>query len=235
MNASLTASRDPMRKFMRRTLVALVFLGVILFGAAGTLNWPQAWVYLAFTAAMSFAGGFWLARHDPDLLNERLGALIQREQKTWDKLFMVAMLALWTGWLILIGLDAGRYRWSQIPLALQGAGFVLLCLGSYLVWLTLKANSFAAPVVKIQKERGHLVVTTGPYAYVRHPMYAGALLFIAGAPLLLGSWWGLAAGVGLVLVIAMRAVLEEQTLMAELAGYADYAVRVRYRLVPHLW
>ena len=90
-------------------------------------------------------------------------------------------------------------------------------------------------MVKIQKERGHLVVTTGPYAYVRHPMYAGALLFIAGAPLLLGSWWGLAAGVGLVLVIAMRAVLEEQTLMAELAGYADYAVRVRYRLVPHLW
>jgi len=235
MNTSLAPSRDLMRKFMRRTVLSLVFLGVVLFGAAGTLNWPQAWVYLAFTAALSFAGGFWLARHDPDLLNERLGALIQREQKTWDKLFMVAMLALWTGWLILIGLDAGRYRWSHIPLALQGMGFVLLCLGSYLVWLTLKANSYAAPVVKIQKERGHRVVTTGPYAYVRHPMYAGALLFIAGAPLLLGSWWGLAAGVGLVLVIAMRAVLEEQTLMAELAGYADYAARVRYRLVPHLW
>ena len=235
MNASLTPSPDLMRKFTRRTLISLVFLGVVLFGAAGTLNWPQAWVYLAFTAALSFAGGIWLARHDPDLLNERLGALIQREQKTWDQLLMVAMLALWTGWLILIGLDAGRYRWSQVPLALQGAGFVLLCLGSYLVWLTLKANSYAAPVVKIQKERGHLVVTTGPYAYVRHPMYAGALLVIAGAPLLLGSWWGLAAGAGLVLVIAMRAVLEEQTLMAELAGYADYAARVRYRLVPHLW
>ncbi|MGH6832439.1 MAG: methyltransferase family protein [Methyloceanibacter sp.] len=235
MIASPTASRDLMRKFIRRTVVSLLFLGVVLFGAAGTLNWPQAWVYLAFTAAMSFAGGFWLARHDPALLAERLGSLIQREQKGWDKLFMLAMLATWTGWLILIGLDAGRYRWSQVTLALQGAGFVLLCLGSYLVWLTLKANSYAAPVVKIQKERGHLVATTGPYAYVRHPMYAGALLFIVGAPLLLGSWWGLAAGAGLVLIIAMRAVLEEQTLLAELAGYADYARRVRYRLVPHLW
>lgn len=235
MDASLPASRDLMRKFMRRTLLSLVFLSVVLFGAAGTLNWPQAWVYLAFTAALSFAGGFWLVRHDPDLLNERLGALIQPEQKTWDKLFMVAMLALWTGWLILIGLDAGRYRWSEVPVYAQFIGFVLLCLGSYLVWLTLKANSYAAPVVKIQKERGHLVVTTGPYAYVRHPMYAGALLVIAGAPLLLGSWWGLAAGAGLVLVIALRAVLEERTLMAELAGYADYAARVRYRLVPRLW
>jgi len=235
MIASPTAPRDLMRKFIRRTVVSLLFLGVVLFGAAGTLNWPQAWVYLAFTAAMSFAGGLWLARHDPALLAERIGSLIQREQKGWDKLFMVAMLALWTGWLILIGLDAGRYRWSEVPPAFQGGGFALLCLGSYLVWLTFKANSYAAPVVKIQKERGHLVVTTGPYAYVRHPMYAGALLFIAGAPLLLGSWWGLAAGAGLVVVIGMRAVLEERTLMAEIAGYADYARRVRYRLVPHLW
>ena len=141
MNASLTASRDLMRKFIRRAALSVLFVGVILFGAAGTLNWPQAWVYLALTAAMSFAGGFWLARHDADLLNERLGSLIQREQKGWDKLLMVAMLALWTGWLILIGLDAGRYRWSQAPLAFQGAGFVLLCLASYLVWLTLKANT----------------------------------------------------------------------------------------------
>ena len=118
---------------------------------------------------------------------------------------------------------------------LQGAGFVLICLGSYLVWLTLKANSYAAPVIKIQKERGHTVVTDGPYAYVRHPMYAGALLFVIGAPLLLGSWWGLAAAPFLLIVIGTRAVLEERTLEAELDGYADYAKRVRYRLVPQLW
>lgn len=235
MSSPPESHRALMRKFIRRTAVSLLFVGAILFGAAGTLNWPEAWIYLALAAAMSFGGGFWLARRDPALLSERLGSLIQREQKGWDKVLMVVMLALWTGWLILMGLDAGRYHWSEIPLALQGAGLALICLGAYLVWLTLKANSYAAPVVKIQKARGHVVVTSGPYARIRHPMYAGALLFIAGVPLLLGSWWGLAAGVGLVLIIAMRAVFEEQTLAAELEGYADYAARVRYRLVPYLW
>jgi protein-S-isoprenylcysteine O-methyltransferase Ste14 len=224
-----------MRKFIRRTAVSLLVLGAILFGSAGTLDWPEAWIYLALAAVMSFGGGVWLARHDPDLLRERLGSLIQREQKGWDKALMAVMLALWIGWLALMGLDAVRFGWSEVPLALQAVGFALICVGSYVVWLTLKANSYAAPVIKIQEARGHSVVTTGPYAYVRHPMYAGALLFIAGVPLLLGSWWGLVAGAGLILVIALRAVLEERTLTAELAGYADYASRVRYRLVPRLW
>jgi hypothetical protein len=102
---------------------------------------------------------------------------------------MAVMLALWIGWLILTGLDR-RYHGSDVPIAVQGIGVALIVLGSYLVVLTLKANSYAAPVVKIQKARGHTVATTGPYAYVRHPMYAGAFLFIAGMPLLLGSWWG---------------------------------------------
>ncbi len=223
------------RRFLVRTVLYLVVIGAILFGAAGTFAWPQAWIYLALTAALSFGGGFWLARHDPGLLAERLGSLIQRDQKGWDKLFMSLMLALWIGWLVLIALDAKRYHWSHVPLALQLAGFVLLCLGSYLVGLTFRENSYAAPVVKIQKERGHRVVTTGPYAYVRHPMYAGALPILVGAPLLLGSWWGLAAASGIVLLIAVRAVLEERMLKTELDGYADYAARVRYRLVPHLW
>ena len=224
-----------MRKFLRRTVLSLVFLGVILFGAAGTLAWPQAWIYLALAAIMSFGGGFWLARHDPALLAERLRPLIQRDQKRWDKLLMGVMLALWIGWLILMGLDAKRFHWSEVPLALQVVGVVLICLCSYVVWLTFKANSYAAPVVKVQRERGHQVVSTGPYRYVRHPMYADALLFLAGAPLLLGSWWGLVAGAGLMLLIALRAVLEERTLAVGLDGYAAYAERVRYRLVPRLW
>ena len=117
----------------------------------------------------------------------------------------------------------------------KSLGVGLIAAGSYLVWLTFRENSYAAPVVKIQKERGHRVVTTGPYAYVRHPMYAGALGFLLGAPLLLGSWWGLAGSAALVLAMAFRAVLEERALTAELEGYADYAARVRYRLVPYLW
>lgn len=223
-----------MRRFIRRTIVSLAFLGALLFGAAGTLNWPEAWLYLALAAAISFGAGLWMARNDPALLAERLRSPFQREQKPWDKAVMAAMLAFWIGWLILVGLDR-RYRWSDVPPTLKGIGLALIMLGSYVVMLTLKANSYAAPVVKIQKGRGHAVATSGPYAYVRHPMYAGALLFIAGVPLLLGSWWGLAAGPGLVFIIALRAVFEERTLAAELDGYADYAARVRYRFVPYLW
>jgi protein-S-isoprenylcysteine O-methyltransferase Ste14 len=223
-----------MRKFVRRTALSLLVVAAILFGAAGTFDWPQAWIYLAFASVLSFAGGFWLARRDPGLLAERLGSLIQRDQKRWDKLLMAVMLTVWIAWLILIGLDR-RYGWSEVPLAFQALGFALLCIGSYLVFLTFKANSYAAPVVKIQKERGHAVATTGPYAYVRHPMYAGALLFVLGAPLLLGSWWGLGAALIVFPVIGLRAVLEERTLAAELEGYADYAARVRFRLVPYLW
>jgi protein-S-isoprenylcysteine O-methyltransferase Ste14 len=235
MDPSPQAHPGLMRKFIRRTTISLLLLGVVLFGSAGTLRWQAAWVYLAFAAAISFPGGFWLARHDPGLLKERLGSLIQRGQKGWDKLLMVVMLTLWLSWLVLMGLDAKRYHWSHVPLYAQAFGFVVLCLGSYLVWLTFKTNSYAAPVIKIQKERGHRVVTTGPYAYVRHPMYAGAVLFMVGAPLLLGSWLGLLAAVLFIVLIGVRAVLEERTLKAELEGYAEYASRVRYRLVPRVW
>jgi protein-S-isoprenylcysteine O-methyltransferase Ste14 len=234
MHGTHSPSPELMRKFVRRTVLSLLFLAALLFGAAGSFDWPQAWIYLAFTAVLSFGGGVWLARRDPALLAERLGSLIQRDQKGWDKLLMSVMLTVWIAWLGLIGLDK-RFGWSEVPLALQVVGFALLCLGSYLVYLTLKANSFAAPVVKIQKERGHAVATTGPYAYVRHPMYAGALLFVLGAPLLLGSWWGLAAAAIVFPIIGMRAVLEERTLGAELEGYADYAARVRFRIVPYVW
>jgi protein-S-isoprenylcysteine O-methyltransferase Ste14 len=235
MHATPPPSPELMLKFIRRTVLSLLALAAILFGAAGTFDWPQAWIYLGFTAVLSIAGGFWLARRDPALLAERLGSLIQREQKGWDKLLMGVMTTVWIAWLILMGLDVKRFGWSHVPLALQVVGFALLCLGSYLVFLTFKANSYAAPVVKIQKERGHAVATTGPYACVRHPMYAGALLFVLGAPLLLGSWWGLAAVLVVFPIIATRAVLEERTLGAELEGYADYARRVRFRIVPYVW
>ena len=178
-----------MRKFIVRTTVWIVFLAIVLFGAAGTIRWTPGWIYIGFLAVMSFASGPWLARHDPDLFRERLGSFFQKEQKGWDKLWMIPMLVVWLGGLMLMALDGGRYHWSQVPLWLQVVGFILICAGFWLSMLTFKANSYAAPVVKVQKERGHKVVTTGPYAYVRHPMYLGALLFSAGTTLLFGSWW----------------------------------------------
>jgi protein-S-isoprenylcysteine O-methyltransferase Ste14 len=222
-------------KLIIRTVVWIAVLGVILFGAAGTLRWPAGWVFLAELGGFGLAIGLWLARHDPALLAERMSTFVQPAQKTWDKVFMAVIFVLWTGWLVLMPLDAVRSRWSQVPVWAQAIGAILIALCMYLAYLTFRENSYAAPVVKIQRERGHRVVGTGPYAYVRHPMYAGALLFFIGTPLLLGSWWGLAAAPVMAAVMAVRAVLEERTLANELPGYRDYAARVRYRLIPGVW
>lgn len=223
------------RKLILRTFNFLVVLGLILFVSAGTLRWPQAWVYLGLTAVAGIGTGLLLARHDPELLNERMGPIIQREQKGWDKVLLSTFFVLYIFWLILIALDAKRFHWSSVPVWIEAIGAILICVTFYVMWLVTRENSFAAPVVKVQKERGHKVVTTGPYALVRHPMYGGVIPFLIGTPLLLGSWWGLLVSAVMLIVLAIRAVLEEETLKAELEGYAEYAERVRSRFVPYLW
>jgi protein-S-isoprenylcysteine O-methyltransferase Ste14 len=209
-------------------------MAVFLLVPAGTLDWPAAWGFLAEMGVLSLALGLWLARHDPALLAERLGSPFQRTQKTWDKIFVAVLMVLYFGWLVLIGLDA-RWGISRVPLWLQALGALGVALSTYVTFLTFRENSYAAPVVKIQRERGHRVVSTGPYAYVRHPMYAGGLLTFVVMPLQLGSWLGLAAVALLVPLLAFRMVMEERTLAAELDGYRDYAKRVRWRLVPRIW
>jgi protein-S-isoprenylcysteine O-methyltransferase Ste14 len=189
--------------------------------------------FLVEIGASGLAIGLRLARHDPALLAERLS--FQREQKAWDKIFIMAVLVLWSGWLVVMALDAARYRFSHVPVWAQGVGALGIFLSIYIGDLTLRKNPYAAPVVKIQKARGHKVVTTGPYRYVRHPMYAGAIFFFLGAPLLLGSWYGLALAPLMIAVLAVRALMEERTLAAELEGYTEYAARVRYRLIPLIW
>lgn len=176
-----------------------------------------------------------MLRHNPALLEERMKPLIQRDQKPWDKALMAAFLLLWCAWFVVMALDAVRFGWSHMPLWLQALGVLAIAVSMYVMFLIMRTNSFAAPVVKIQAERGHRVISDGPYAVVRHPMYSGALLLILGTPLLLGSWWGLALSPVLILLFAVRAVMEERTLMAELPGYVGYAARVRYRLIPGVW
>jgi protein-S-isoprenylcysteine O-methyltransferase Ste14 len=179
--------------------------------------------------------GAWLARYDPGLLAERMAPLHQHGQSRWDKILIHCAALLWAAWLAFMPLDAVRFGWSHMPAWVQGLGALSLLLMAYLVYLTFRENSFAAPVVRIQRERGHKVVTTGPYRYVRHPMYAGAMFFFLGTPLLLGSWYGLALAPLMMGMLALRAVMEERMLSAELEGYADYAARVRYRLIPLIW
>jgi protein-S-isoprenylcysteine O-methyltransferase Ste14 len=215
--------------------VWFAFMAVLLFGAAGTLHWAAGWWFLLEWAVLGLWLGVWLARHDPALLAERLKPIVQPQQSRWDQIFMAYVGVVWTCWLILMGLDAGRFHWSSMPgwLNVVGALGIFVCI--YACRSVFRANSFAAPVVKIQSERGHKVSDSGPYAYVRHPMYAAALPFLAGMPLLLGSWWGLVCVPLLIAGIGYRAVREERMLAAQLEGYAEYATRVRYRFVPYIW
>jgi protein-S-isoprenylcysteine O-methyltransferase Ste14 len=221
-------------KLLLQNLIWIAAMGALLFVPAGTLHWPAAWVFLATIALSGMAGGLWLARVDPALLAERMRPTMQRDQPAADKKFMLVFGLTALAWLVAIGLDA-RYRASDVPVALQALGWLMLVFSSAFIMWVMRENSFAAPVIKLQTERGHRVVSTGPYAWVRHPMYSGTVLFFAGAPLLLGSWWGLAMSPLFVLLFAVRSGIEERALRDGLPGYADYAARVRYRLVPGLW
>jgi protein-S-isoprenylcysteine O-methyltransferase Ste14 len=220
-------------RMVLQTSLMFVAVAAILFLAGGEWRWPQAWVFLGESGFASFAVGFWLLRHDPALLESRLSGPVRRDQMPWDRIFMVAVGFVFIGWMVLIALDARRFGWSFVPIWLETLGFVLIALGMVVVQQTFRFNSFAAPQVRLQTAQ--LVATEGPYRIVRHPMYAGSMLYLLGMALLLGSWWGAAAVPLMSAGIAARAVGEERMLRRELAGYDEYASRVRFRLIPGLW
>jgi protein-S-isoprenylcysteine O-methyltransferase Ste14 len=223
----------PVRLIVRNTLW-IAAMGALLFVPAGSLAWAGAWVFLVEMWVLAFALGLWLLHYDPALLKERTGSFVQRDQPRIDKLLVISLIAFYIVWFIVMGLDR-RYGWSSVPVWLQALGAVGVFLSVYLGYLTFRANSFASPAVKIQTERAHSVVTTGPYAYVRHPMYAGALFHFVGLPLLLGSRSGLAFLPVFIGLFAIRIGIEERTLRTALRGYDDYAARVRYRVIPLIW
>lgn len=221
-------------KLLLQNTITTVAMGALLFASAGTLRWPSAWVFLATCTLLGPLCGWWLYRIDPALLAERLRPVLQKGQPAADKVFMSVFVVAMLVWLVLIGVDR-RMQWSDMPVALQAAGFALFLLSTLFTLWVFRENSFAAPVVKLQAERAQRVISSGPYAHVRHPMCSGMILFFAGVPLLLGSWWGLLMVPILVLLFAIRIGIEERTLRDGLPGYADYAARVRYRLVPGVW
>ena len=223
------------RQLIVQTLLWLAITGALLFAAAGTVRWPEAWAYLGLWLAGAVVSGSLLVQKNPDILKERMRSPMQSQQKRWDRPLLVAIFGGWAALQIVAGLDAVRYGWSHMPLWLEIAGALAVVLGIYVFHIVMLENSYASPVVKVDAERGHRVVSSGPYAWVRHPMYAGAILYFLGTALLLGSWYAFAIGIVLIVIIALRAVWEEETLRAELPGYADYASRVKYRLVPGVW
>lgn len=221
-------------RWLLQSAAWIAAFAVLLFVPAGTVHWPAAWVFLGFMVASGLFFGLWLAKANPGLLAERMRSPIQADQPSADKKIIYAFGFANLIWLIAMGLDE-RFHISRMPVSLQAFGLMLLILSSaFIMWVFLE-NSFAAAVVRVQSERGHRVISTGPYAFVRHPMYSGAVLFLLGIALLLGSWLGTAMIPIFAIIFGVRSRIEENTLMTGLPGYSDYAARVRYRLVPGLW
>jgi len=209
--------------------------GVLLFWPAGTLTWPQGWVFLALFFGCSQTLGLWLLRKDPALLAARTRSPFSAEQAPRDRAISLAILIAFAAWLVLMALDARRFAWSHAPIVMQVLGAILIVMAFWGWRGVLAANSFAATTIQIQAERDQRVISTGPYAVVRHPMYAYTILLMLGAPLLLGSLWGLTGLLVLLPLLAARTLSEEALLIRDLPGYGDYVRRVRFRLVPGIW
>ena len=224
-----------MLKAVVQNLAFTVLLGVLLFLPAGTLAWPQGWIFLVLFVACSQATGLWLLKTDPALLAERMKSPFSADQRPRDRTIIMVMMVFLCAWLVFMPLDARRFGWSHTPLWAQVIGAVLI-VAAFWGWVgVLRANSFASVKVRVQQERGQTVISTGPYAVVRHPMYGYVLLLLVGTPLLLGSLWGLLGVVVVMPLLAARALGEEEVLMDGLPGYRDYAAKVRFRLVPGIW
>jgi protein-S-isoprenylcysteine O-methyltransferase Ste14 len=222
-------------KALLEVVAEFAVFAALLFVPAGTLLWPAGWAFMALFFGFTLAMVLWLAREDPELLAERMSSPIQRGQPLWDKVFVAALTLLYLAWLIVMPLDAVRFGWSEVPDWLQLVGALGVVLSFYIMFLTFRENAYLALVAKLQEERAQSVVSTGPYRYVRHPMYASMFLFFPGSALLLGSWWGLLLCAVLLGLLVWRIPLEERMLENGLAGYEEYERNVRYRLLPHVW
>jgi protein-S-isoprenylcysteine O-methyltransferase Ste14 len=219
-----------------RLLISLAGLalamGVLILASAGTLDFWQAWLFLACYFAASLVVSLWLQRHDPALLRRRMRggpfAEGERSQKIIMTITSIGFIAL----LVVPGFDR-RFGWSEMPDAVAIIGDVLLLAGWLGILAVFRANSYAAATIQVAS--GQKVVSTGPYAIVRHPMYAAALLMLLGIPISLGSWWGALVLLALLPALGWRLLDEERLLLRDLEGYAGYRRKVPWRLIPHLW
>ena len=211
-----------------------LFLVVLLFWPAGTFDWWGGWAYIVQAEVCGILICGWLYIYDRALLRERLSGGFEKKQLFWDKVIMGTVQLGFFAWLVLMAFDR-RWGYSHMPRTWNYAGAAVSTFFYVVCWLVFRENSFAAPVVKLQDERNQKVVTSGPYRFVRHPMYAGGLLYFFGLPFMFGSWLGLAVAPLFVILLMFRIPIEERMLRKDLAGYDAYAERVRYRLVPGIW
>jgi protein-S-isoprenylcysteine O-methyltransferase Ste14 len=210
----------------------IVALGVALFAPAWTLDFPQAWVYLFIFAASSALITVYLWKNDPKLLERRVKAGPAAEKERSQQLIQLLAAIAFIGILAVPSLDH-RFAWSDVPIAVVIVGDILVAVGFFIVFLVFKENPFTAATIDVAGDQR--VISTGPYAMVRHPMYSGALVMLFGTPLALGSWWGLLPFIVITVAIVVRLLDEEKFLGANLPGYTEYRRKVRYRLIPFIW
>ena len=221
---------------LRRSLVALVvtllIMGLLLFIPAGTLNWPLGWWCVGAFLVCTLIAVVVIWRLNPEIFVAR--SRIQPGTKAWDYFFIALIVGGFMAVLPVAALDF-RSGWSSVPGWVIGLGFVLFVVGyAGSIW-PVAVNRHFEPGVRIQQDRGQTVIDTGPYAYIRHPGYSFATVLILGMALMLGSFWSLLPAVIAIIATAVRTLLEEETLRAELPGYAEYTQRVKYRWVPGVW
>jgi protein-S-isoprenylcysteine O-methyltransferase Ste14 len=220
----------------RKALVGLaelvLVMGVVVLAPAGTLRWPAAWVFLGVFFVSSLAITLYLMKEDPNLLERRVQAGPLAEKETSQKIIQLLASLSFLSTIIVPALDH-RFGWSRMPPAVAAIGNALIAVGFFVVFLVFRENTFTSATIEVADEQR--VIDTGPYAIVRHPMYAGALLLLAGIPLALGSYWGLLTIVPMCATLVWRLLDEEAFLAERLPGYDAYRRKVRFRLVPGIW
>ena len=221
-----------LRQAWPRQLVFLVFITALLFAPAGTLDFWQAWLFLAVFVACMVPLGIYFVRTDPALVERRMRAGPAAEQEPVQKVAIGIVCAALLAMLIVPGFDR-RWHWSGVPAWLTVVADATIVASFVIFFYVMKQNSFAAATVRV--ERGQTVISTGLYGVVRHPMYMGTLPLTIAVPLALGSWWALLPVLAIVPALVWRLVDEERVLRRDLPGYAAYCARVRYRLVPGIW
>lgn len=219
-------------KMAQQFLLFPLVMVALLFLPAWTFNYWEAWLFIAVFFFCSLAIAVWLAIKDPKLLERRMKAGPQAEKEKSQKVIVAIAFLSFAGAAILPAIDH-RFGWSDVPTSIVLLGDLLIALSYLAFYFVFKENTYGAATIEVAE--GQKVISTGPYAVVRHPMYSGALILMLGVPLALGSWWGLLMLAPGVLALVWRILDEEKFLSRNLAGYKEYLSKVRYRLVPSVW
>jgi len=224
--------RGVIRRFAQ-ILATDVVAGLLLFAAAGTVRWLGAWLYLLASVLLVVANGIYVMPRNPEIVVERGRA--HEGTRGFDKVVIGLCTLFLLATYVVAGLDARRFGWAPLDPIWAAPGLALMALSMIPTAAAMAHNRNLEPTVRIQTERGHQVTTTGPYRIVRHPMYAGMLLGLAGMPLVLGSAWSFVPVIAQILCFVIRTALEDDTLRRDLPGYAEYAAVTRFRLLPGVW